>query len=142
MSVPAYYPYRSAAVRDSVLAYYEALAARVWPAGWEERMAPTGYGETFVRTVRIVRIRGPAGAPPLVLLPGAAATSLMWAPNIGTLSEGCRTYAVDQVGEAGRSTCTRPVRTLNDLLGWLNELLTRCGWKTGSIWQGSPRGER
>lgn len=116
MSIPTYYPYRSAAVRDSVIAYYDSLAARVWPVASEERIAPTSYGQTFVR------ITVPAEAPPLVLLPGAAATSLMWAPNIQALSEAYRTYAVDQVGETGRSTCTQPVRSLDDLLRWLDEL--------------------
>ena len=116
MSVPAYYPYRSAAVRDSVLAFYDTLRAKVWPFASEERTVPTSYGQTFVR------ITGPAGAPPLVLLHGAAATSLMWAPNVQALSEAFRTFAVDQIGETGRSTCTRPPRSLSDLLSWLNEL--------------------
>jgi pimeloyl-ACP methyl ester carboxylesterase len=70
-----------------------------------------------------VRVTGPPGAPPLVLLHGAATTSLMWAPNIETLSRHFRTFAVDQVGEIGRSTCIKPVRTQNDLLAWLKELL-------------------
>ncbi len=79
-------------------------------------MVPTSYGDTFVR------ITGPAGAPPLVLLPGAATTSLMWAPNVQALSESFRTIALDQLGEVGRTTCFRPVRRYSDLLAWLNEL--------------------
>lgn len=116
MSLPAYFPYRSAVVRDAYLAHYDALTAKEWPVSSEERMLLTSYGQTFVR------ITGPADAPPLVLLPGALATSLMWAPNIKTLSEACRTFAVDQVGDVGRSTCTQPLRRLNDLLAWLDEL--------------------
>lgn len=116
MSTSAYYPYRSEAVRESFLAYYDSLAARQWPVASEERMAPTSYGETFVR------ITGPAGAPPLVLLHGAGTTSLMWAPNIRALSAVFRTFAVDQISEIGRSTCTRPVRSMNDFLEWLNQL--------------------
>ena len=116
MSVSAYYPYRSAEVRDSFLAYYDSLAAKQWPVASEERMAPTSYGQTFVR------ITGPASGPPLVLLPGAAATSLMWVPNIRALSEDYRTFAVDQVGEVGRSICTRPLPCLSDFLSWLDEL--------------------
>lgn len=121
MSVSAYYPYRSEAVREAFLAHYDSLAADQWPAESEERMAAASYGRTFVR------VSGPVAAPPLVLLPGAAATSLMWAPNIVGLSQVCRTFAVDQVSEVGRSTCTRPVQTLDDLLNWLNELLDALG---------------
>ena len=79
-------------------------------------MVPTTYGETFVR------VGGPSGAPPLVLLHGAGTTSLMWAPNIQALSTEYHTFAVDQIGEIGRSVCTRPLPLLNDLLVWLNEL--------------------
>jgi pimeloyl-ACP methyl ester carboxylesterase len=116
MSTSSHFPYRSAAARDSYFAHYDSLAVKEWPVASEERMVPTSYGQTFVR------ITGPADAAPLVLLPGAVSTSLMWAPNIQALSEACRTFAVDQVGDIGRSTCTKPVRHLNDLLVWLDGL--------------------
>ena len=116
MSTTAYYPYRSEAARDSCFEYFDALAVRDWPIPPENRMVPTSFGETFVRA------GGPPGAPPLVLLHGAATSSLQWAPNIKSLSAECRTYAVDQIGEFGRSTCTRPPRTFDDLDAWLNEL--------------------
>lgn len=80
-------------------------------------MVPTTFGATFVR------ITGPPDAPPLVLLHGAAATSLMWAPNIEALSREYRTIAVDQVGEFGKSICARPARSLEGLMAWLDELI-------------------
>ena len=116
MSIPEYFPYKSLAVRDDYFRHYDALAARQWPIPSETRMVPTSHGDTFVR------IGGRADAPPLVLLPGAGATSLMWAHCVGGLSEEYRTIAVDQIGEIGRSTATRPVRDLDDQLHWLNEL--------------------
>src|SRR5438477_51895 len=77
---------------------------------------PTTYGDTFVRT------HGPTAAPPLVLLPGATATSVMWAPNIETLSTEYHTFAIDQIGDFGKSICTKPVRPMNDLTTWLDAL--------------------
>jgi len=59
----------------------------------------------------------------LVLLHGAAATSLMWSPNIEALSREYRTVAVDQAGEFGKSRCKKLVRTLEDLVAWLHELI-------------------
>ena len=63
---------------------------------------PTSYGRTFVR------ISGPADAPPLVLLPGGGSSLLMWAPNVAALSERYRVYAIDRLGDIGRSVYLRP----------------------------------
>lgn len=115
MEFSSFYPYRSAEARDSYLAYYDAMA-KEWPVPSEERMASTSYAETFVR------IAGPANAPPLVLLPGVLASSLMWTPNIKALSQACRVFAVDRPGDIGRSVCAKAVRNGDDLIAWLNEL--------------------
>jgi pimeloyl-ACP methyl ester carboxylesterase len=117
MAIPAYFPYRSEAARQVCFQYLDLLAAREWPVESEERIVPTSFGGTFVR------ISGRASAPPLVLLHGAASTSLMWAPNVKALSAEYRTFTVDQIGEFGRSICTTPVQSLDDLISWLNELL-------------------
>ncbi len=47
----------------------------------------------------------------------------MWAPNIDVLSREYRTVAVDQVGEFGKSVCAKPVRSFQDLIAWLDELI-------------------
>jgi pimeloyl-ACP methyl ester carboxylesterase len=117
MSTAEFYPYRTAAAREFCFRYLDGLAARLWPVVSEERMVPTTFGATFVR------VSGPPGAPALVLLHGAGATSLMWSPNIEALSREYRTAAVDQVGEFGKSACAKPVRALQDLIKWLDELI-------------------
>jgi pimeloyl-ACP methyl ester carboxylesterase len=117
MNTAEYYPYRTAAARELCFRYLDGQAARLWPILSEERMVPTTFGATFVR------VSGPPGAPALVLLHGAGATSLMWAPNIEALSKEYRTVAVDQVGEFGKSVCAQPVRSLADLIAWLDELI-------------------
>jgi pimeloyl-ACP methyl ester carboxylesterase len=125
MATPAYYPYRSGAAKQACLEYLDSLAARQWPVASEERIVPTTYGGTFVR------VSGPVGAPPLVLLHGAASTSLMWAPNIKALSAEYRTFAVDQIGEFGRSVCTTPIQCLDDLMAWLNALFDGLELRSG-----------
>ena len=117
MDTAEYYPYRTAAARDLCFRYLDDLAASQWPIFSEERMVPTAFGATFVR------ISGPPAAPLLMLLHGAGATSLMWAPNIQALSREYRTAAVDQIGEFGKSICARPVQTLQDIIAWLDELI-------------------
>jgi pimeloyl-ACP methyl ester carboxylesterase len=117
MNTTDYYPYRTAAARDLCCRYLDGLAADQWPIVSEERMVPTTFGATFVR------ISGPPAAPALFLLHGAGATSLMWSSNIEALSREYRTVAVDQIGEFGKSVCAKPVRTLEDLIAWLDELI-------------------
>ena len=103
MAFSASYPYRSAAAQDRYLSFYDEIASKEWPLASEARMVPTSYGRTFVR------VSGTDGAPALVLLPGEGATSLMWSLNVATLSAHHRTYAVDRIGDVGRSVASRAI---------------------------------
>jgi pimeloyl-ACP methyl ester carboxylesterase len=117
MEFPAYHPFRSEKAKERYLSLYD-MRAKQWPVASESVMVNTSWGRTFVR------ISGPDGAPPLVLLPGAATSSLMWIPNIRALSESYRTYAVDNIYDFGRSVYTRPVRNAEDFVSWLDELFS------------------
>lgn len=120
MKVSAHHPFRSAKAKTKYLALYDEMA-KDWPVPSECRMVDTSYGQTFVR------ISGPVDAPPLVLLPGAGTCSLMWKPNIESLSKRHRSYAVDTLintGCVGRSVYTRAIKNPNDAVGWLNELFS------------------
>lgn len=125
MTTSACFPYRSEAARDACFAYIDSVAAREWPIASQQKTVPTTYGRTFVR------ISGPAGAPPLVLLPGAAATSLMWAGNIQALSAEYQTFAVDQINDFGRTLCNGPLEQYGDLIAWLNSLFDALDLKRG-----------
>lgn len=115
-AIPPWFPYRSAAAQDHCLTYLDALAIVHWPVQGEQRYIPTRFGPTFAR------VAGPPEAPPLVLLHGAATTSLMWAPNVAALSSEYRTIALDQIQEFGRSRCTRMLLQYEDLLDWLSDV--------------------
>ena len=110
-----YHPFRSAEAKARYLELYEAME-RDWPVVSELRMVGTSHGQTFVR------ITGPAGAPPLVLLHGAGGSSLHWGPNVEALSEQYRTYAVDIIDDFGRSVYARPIEGAEDYVRWLDEL--------------------
>jgi pimeloyl-ACP methyl ester carboxylesterase len=116
MSSPEHFPYRSAEAKARYLALYDQME-KDWPSGSETRMVPTSFGQTFVR------INGPETAPPLVLVPGVTSTSLFWAPMVGGLSKQYRVYALDWVGDIGRSTCTRRMRNQEEMITWLNEFM-------------------
>jgi pimeloyl-ACP methyl ester carboxylesterase len=121
MEWAAYHPFRSEQAREQYLAYYDRLAEQ-WPVPSESRMVATSYGQTFVR------VSGAPQSPPLVLLPGGGAHSLMWLPNIAPLSAVFRTYALDNIYDYGRSFYTRlPRRIRDDLVHWLDELFAALG---------------
>jgi pimeloyl-ACP methyl ester carboxylesterase len=109
------HPFRSADAKDEYLDLYDSHS-RLWPVDTESRTVYTAYGQTFVR------ISGPATAPPLVLLPGYGAHSLMWIPNIKPLSEHFQTFAVDSICDVGRSVGVRPVDRSDDFASWLEGL--------------------
>ncbi|MBN1995734.1 MAG: alpha/beta hydrolase [Anaerolineae bacterium] len=123
MKPSADHPFRSTEAKAEYLARYDA-AAKAWPIPSEGKMADTAYGQTFVR------VSGPVGAPPLVLLPGAGSCSLQWIPNIAALSGRYRTYAVDSLintGCVGRSVYTRAITGPADVGQWLDELFNGLG---------------
>ncbi len=117
MEINEYHPFRSATAKGEFLKHYDARAQK-WPVVSETKLVETSFGQTFVR------ISGPVDAPPLVLLPGGGATSLIWLPNIEALSNHYRTYAVDNIYDFGRSVYTRSMTSPDDFTNWLDELFS------------------
>ncbi|MFE0582515.1 alpha/beta fold hydrolase [Streptomyces sp. NPDC058874] len=103
-------------------AYAQALAG--WPGTVEAVDLPTPYGVTRVNSC------GPAGAPPLVLLPGGGATSTVWgACAAAGAARTHRVHAVDLVGDPGLGVPEpgRTPRTPGDLADWLEAVLDGLG---------------
>ena len=120
MKIPAYHPFISELAKKEYLTMYDAKAGQ-WPVPSETRMVDTSFGQTFVR------ISGPDGAAPLVLLSGLGGNSLSWMPQIKAFSENYRTYAVDNISDYGRSISTRPIESQDDFIDWLDELFRALG---------------
>ncbi len=118
--------FKSPESESIVLAAYDA-AMKLWPVPYEERDVPTSYGSTHVI------ISGPADAPPLVLLHCALMTSSIWSPIIADLSCDFRTYAVDIIGDIGRTVPTNPPETYPELAGWLAETYRELGIEHASL---------
>ncbi len=112
-----YHPFRSETAKKTYLEFYD-TKAKGWPVESATKIIDTSYGQTFVR------MSGPSDAPPLVLLPGASANSLMWLPNIQSLSQDFRTYAVDNIYDYGRSVFTQTFKGPEDFVKWMDELFT------------------
>ncbi len=97
-------------------AAYDAVLKR-WPVETQSVDVPTPYGSTRVQ------ICGRKDGIPLVLLPGGGATSAVWFANVGSLAPAHRIYAVDLIGDFGRSVHEgAPLRGAADLTAWLDTL--------------------
>lgn len=100
------------------LAAYDAAMA-LWPVPYEEIEIPGRFGTTHVV------ISGPKDAPPLVLLHGYLVTLTMWSPNIADFSKDYRVYAIDVMGQPGKSIPDpdEPIRDAADFVAWLSATL-------------------
>lgn len=107
-----YAPFRTPAGEAAFLAAYDAAMAS-WPVPFESLDVQSRFGRTHVV------VCGPADAPPLVLLHGYMATSTMWSPNVLAWSRDYRVYAIDVMGQAGRSCPDVPIRDTMDFVSWL-----------------------
>ncbi|MFD8993530.1 alpha/beta fold hydrolase [Streptomyces abikoensis] len=112
---------------ETFFAAYDALLAR-WPAGTAEQTVPTPYGPTQVHAY------GPPGSPPLMLLHGGGATGTAWFANAPALGARHRVYAVDILGDVGRSErAGLPLRTPQDLMTWLDAVLDGLSLSTTAL---------
>jgi pimeloyl-ACP methyl ester carboxylesterase len=93
--------YKSSDGYKALMAFYDANLKR-WPVPCECLTVPTRHGETHLI------VSGAPDAQPLVLMRGAGGNALLWAPTIVHLSQNWRIYAVDVIGEPGKSAPHRP----------------------------------
>jgi pimeloyl-ACP methyl ester carboxylesterase len=81
----------------------------------------TGFG--FVRVHRYQGASGRAG--PLVLLPGRASASPVWADNLPHLLKIGDVYTIDLLGEPGKSVQEAPITSDADQAAWLDQVLAQ-----------------
>jgi pimeloyl-ACP methyl ester carboxylesterase len=118
--------FKTEAAEARYMAAYDAVLAK-WPVAYEEITVPTRLGATHVIA------SGSADAPPLVLLHAAMATAAVWRPNVEALSEHFRVYAVDIVGQGGRTVASRKIESRRDYADWLNEVFDALGIARASV---------
>ncbi|MFE7131240.1 alpha/beta fold hydrolase [Streptomyces sp. NPDC057638] len=102
---------------------YDAVLER-WPLPVRAVDVTTRHGRTRVH------VSGPVDggtAPPLVLLPGGGTTSLAWYATVGELARTRRVYAVDLLGDIGRTDSGAPPRNADDLVEWFDAVLDGLG---------------
>lgn len=108
--------YKTLAGEHAIMDIYDSILAR-WPVPYTGITLPTRHGDTFIIA------SGDETAPPLVLLHGSASNATAWIGDIEALSRHFRVYAVDTIGEPGRSVHNRPPWDGPAYADWLKDML-------------------
>lgn len=98
-----------------------------WPVKHETQIVSTRHGSTFVI------VSGECSADPLVLLHGAGTNSTMWIGDIADYSKHYRVYAIDLIGEAGKSAPNRPPWDSPAYEEWLTDVFEALNIKKVTI---------
>ena len=97
-------------------AAYDAVLAH-WPVPYEEQDLLTQFGHTHIIA------SGPDGAKPVILMHGQDSSAASWIYNISDLSRAFRIYAVDTIGDMGKSKPARLPINREDYALWVLDVL-------------------
>jgi pimeloyl-ACP methyl ester carboxylesterase len=109
--------FRSAAAKAAYLRAYDRAMADL-PEPDRTLDIPTRFG-----TVRGYRFDGPRDDEPLVLLQGQSSAAPAWGDTLPELLRRRTVYALDLLGQAGRSTQDTPLVSFADHAAWLRDVL-------------------
>jgi pimeloyl-ACP methyl ester carboxylesterase len=104
--------FRSAQGEVAYASAYDALLS-LWPVPCESIYVETPFGVTHAL------VAGPEEGKPLILLPAVSNSAASWFQNINGLSETRRVYAIDVIGDAGKSTLERRLQRRPEIADWL-----------------------
>jgi pimeloyl-ACP methyl ester carboxylesterase len=88
--------YKSPQVKAQFMDIYDAKM-KEWPVPYESLYVDTSYGRVHAI------VSGPEDAPPMLLLHASGVPAWSWMYNAEELSQRYRIYAIDLIGDAGRS---------------------------------------
>jgi pimeloyl-ACP methyl ester carboxylesterase len=111
--------FRSPQAHAALSQSYDRVLAH-WPVPVESRHVDTRRGRAHLL------VCGPAYGVPVLLLHGEGGNATTWVHMAGVLAGALRVYAVDIVGDAGRSEGRRPASE-DDYCDWLEDVLIGVG---------------
>ena len=116
--------WRSVEAERRFRASEDELIAEGWPDGIDTVDVDTSFGTTHV--YRWLSRGGSSGADPIVFLHGMGGTGATWAAYVGRLTAR-DVYALDTIGDVGRSVQRVEIADADALAGWLDETLAALG---------------
>jgi len=107
--------FKSSQAKSAYMAGYDALL-RLWAVRCESLYVSTHLGRTHILAA------GDYEAPPLVLLPALSVGAASWYEHINVLARDHRVYAVDIIGDAGKSVLERQPQHRSEYAFWLKQV--------------------
>jgi pimeloyl-ACP methyl ester carboxylesterase len=109
-----------------VLSYYETLLLQ-WYQPSILFTLETTFGETFIIE------SGREDAPAILLLHGSGSNSAMWIADVKELSVTFHVFAIDIIGECGKSSENRPAFKNDNYSNWIFEIIEKLALNSISI---------
>jgi len=118
--------FKSEKGKASIIHYYENVLQE-WHKPNKQFFLDTAFGKTFIIE------SGNADKPAVLLLHGTGSNSAMWLADIAELSKHFHVFAIDILGECGKSTESRPAFSQNTYARWLHEIIMVLGLDVVSL---------
>ncbi len=110
--------YKTDEGKRQVINYYEKLLLQ-WYRPSKQFKIETSLGETFIIE------SGKNDAPAILLLHGSGSNSAMWTSDVKELSETYHVFAIDIIGECGKSSENRPAFEGDNYSNWISEIIEK-----------------
>jgi len=108
--------YKSAEGHQAIMDWYDDVLAQL-DVEVESQYVSTRFGRTHML------VSGPKDATPLILVPGVAGCAPLWRRQLPEFSKHFRVYALDIVGQPGKSDPTTPSFLGDDFAVWMVDVL-------------------
>lgn len=118
--------YKSPLGEQAVLTFYDQIL-RNWPVPFTTKIVNTRYGDTFII------VNGQENKNALILLHGSSSNALSWIADISQYSQFFRVFAVDVIGEPGKSAPSRPAWDGPGYAEWMEDVVNGLALEKVSI---------
>lgn len=118
--------YKTDEGKRRVISFYENLLEQ-WQQPSKQFSLKTSYGDAFVIE------SGEINSQAILLLHGSSTNSGMWLADIEVLSKHYHVFAIDIIGECGKSSGNRPSFKSDSYSDWLSEIVDKLGLNKVSL---------
>lgn len=118
--------YKTDQGKIQVISFYESILKQ-WHQPSKQLTLETKFGETFIIESGVDNVQA------VLLLHGTGSNSAMWIADATELSKNYHVFAIDIIGECGKSYENRPSFKSDSYSDWLSEIIDKLGLNKVSL---------